>query len=96
MKKAAAVSCSTAVALFRGLYVRVAHDLKVDVSYISRIARGERRSKVAEEAIDREFNRVLALIRNSSARSDKNRSSRRDKKRRIKRRTQSNVAAGSG
>jgi len=73
MRRSVAVSCSTAVELFRGLYARVARDLGLDVSYISRVARGERRSKVAEEAIDREFNRVLTLMRNGSAKSGKNR-----------------------
>jgi hypothetical protein len=73
MKKSAGVSCSMAVSLFRGLYARVAHDLGVDASYISRIARGERKSKVAEKALHREFNKVLAYIRNNSARTDRNR-----------------------
>jgi hypothetical protein len=85
MKSSVAISCSTAVDLFRGLYARVAHDLGVDASYISRIARGERKSEVAEKAIDREFNKVLASIKNSSARSDKNRSRRSEKKSRLKR-----------
>jgi hypothetical protein len=72
MNKSAAVPCSKAVSLFRGLYARVGRDLGVDVSYISRIARGERKSKVAERAINREFNRVLQLIRTSSPRSGNN------------------------
>ena len=65
--------CATAVSLFRGLYGRVARDLGLDLSYVSRIARGERRSEIAERAINREFRRVLALVRNRSARSRKNR-----------------------
>jgi len=69
MKKSVAAQCSTAVSLFRGLYGRVARDLGVDVSYVSRIARGERKSRVAEKALKREFNKVLSLVRNSSARS---------------------------
>lgn len=73
MKKSAPVACSTAVSLFRGLYARVARDLGVDVSYVSRIARGERRSKVAEKALNREFNKVLASIKNVSSRSGTNR-----------------------
>jgi hypothetical protein len=71
MKKSAAAQCATAVSLFRGLYARVALDLGVDVSYVSRIARGERKSKVAERALSREFNKVVAVMRNGSARSSK-------------------------
>jgi len=66
VKKTGAVTCSTAVSLFRGLYARVAHNLGVDVSYISRIARGERKSDIAEKALNQEFIKVLAVIRNSS------------------------------
>jgi hypothetical protein len=58
--------CATAVSLFRGLYARVAHKLGVDVSYISRIARGERKSKVAEKALTKEFNKVVTVMRNGS------------------------------
>ena len=72
MKKSASVPCSTAVSLFRGLYARVARGLGVDVSYVSRIARGERKSKVAEKALNREFEKVLALVRKRSAKPDKN------------------------
>jgi hypothetical protein len=49
----------------------VAHNLGGDVSYISRIARGERESGVAERALTREFNKVAAVMRNGSARSSK-------------------------
>ena len=51
-----------AVSRFRGLYVRVAHELGVDVSYVSRVARGERKSKVAEKVLMKEFNRVVATL----------------------------------
>lgn len=81
MNKSVAVPCATAVSVFRGLYARVARDLGVDASYISRIARGERKSEVAEKAISREFNKVLAIMRNGSIRSGKNRSRRRGTKR---------------
>jgi hypothetical protein len=73
MKKATSVPCSAAVELFRGLYARVGRDLGLDASYISRIARGERKSIVAEKAINREFNKALKLIGNSSSRPGKNR-----------------------
>jgi len=65
MKNNKSVPCSVAVSLFRGLYARVGHKLGVDVSYISRVARGERHSEIAEKAIKREYHKVLALIRNT-------------------------------
>jgi len=65
--------CSTAVSLFRGLYARVARKLGVDVSYISRIARGERRSEVGEKAINQEYRKVLAAIRNTESMPKKHR-----------------------
>jgi hypothetical protein len=80
MNKSATAQCARAVSLLRGLYARVGLGLGVDVSYISRIARGERKSEVAEKAINREFRRVLALIGNGSARSGKNGSRRAKKK----------------
>ena len=64
MKQSAVARCAAAVSLFRGLYARVARDLGVDVPYISRIARGERKSKVAEKAITKEFIKVVTTMRN--------------------------------
>jgi hypothetical protein len=75
MNKSATAQCATAVSLFRGLYGRVARDLGVDVSYISRIARGERNSKVAEKALAREFRKALALIGNRRRLIEKGRAS---------------------
>ena len=43
---------------FRGLYGRVARKLDVDPSYVSRVARGERRSKVIEEALSAELRKL--------------------------------------
>lgn len=43
-----------------GLYSRIARQLKVDRSYVSRVARGERRSALVETAIVNEFERVIA------------------------------------
>ncbi|HTV66532.1 MAG TPA: hypothetical protein VMD98_13060 [Bryocella sp.] len=42
-----------------GLYSRVARELKVDRSYVSRVARGERRSEPVERAISNEFDRIV-------------------------------------
>ena len=37
--------------LYRGLYVRIARKLGVDASYVSRVARGDRRSSEVEDAL---------------------------------------------
>jgi hypothetical protein len=66
-------SCSAGVSLFKGFYGRVARDLGVDASYISRVARGERKSKVVEKALIRELKNIVASIKNSSAQSAWNR-----------------------
>jgi hypothetical protein len=42
-----------------GLYSRVARQLSVDRSYVSRVARGERHSTVVEHAISTEFDRIM-------------------------------------
>jgi transcriptional regulator with XRE-family HTH domain len=44
--------------LYRGLYSRVARRLAVDRSYVSRIARGERRSPRVEAALKNELRRI--------------------------------------
>jgi hypothetical protein len=61
--------CAMAVSLFRGLYARVARKSGVDVSYVSRIARGERKSKAVEKALKKEFNKAVSVMRNGSLRS---------------------------
>ncbi len=48
-------------ARYRGLYARVARRLGVDRSYVSRVARGERRSKRVEEALRAELKRIRSL-----------------------------------
>jgi hypothetical protein len=48
--------------LIRGLYGRVARHLKVDPSYVSRVARGERQSDVIEASLERELKRIMALV----------------------------------
>ena len=45
-----------------GLYSRIARRFEVDRSYVSRVARGERRSKPIEEALTSEFNRITAEL----------------------------------
>lgn len=46
--------------LFRGLYNRVARELGVNPSYVSRVARGERRSDALQAALNREVNTILS------------------------------------
>ena len=47
----------------RGLYGRVARHLKVDPSYVSRVARGERQSSEIEASLERELRRIMGMIR---------------------------------
>ncbi len=42
-----------------GLYSRVARQLMVDRSYVSRVARGERHSVEVERALTTEFDRIV-------------------------------------
>ena len=51
--------------LIRGLYGRVARQLKVDPSYVSRVARGERQSDVIEASLERELKRIMSLVGSS-------------------------------
>jgi transcriptional regulator with XRE-family HTH domain len=44
--------------LFRGIYSRVARQLGVDRSYVSRVASGERRSAKVEAALLNEIKRI--------------------------------------
>ena len=48
--------------LVRGLYRRVADRLGVDPSYVSRVARSERRSKVIEDAMRREVRKIVERV----------------------------------
>jgi transcriptional regulator with XRE-family HTH domain len=43
-----------------GLYSRIARQLNVDRSYVSRVARGERRSQQIEQALSTEFTRIMS------------------------------------
>ena len=49
--------------LIRGLYGRVAKQLKVDPSYVSRVARGERQSEEVEKALEKELRRIMSAVR---------------------------------
>ena len=49
--------------LFRGFYGRVARQLDLDPSYVSRVARGERQSETIEAGLEREMKRIMALAK---------------------------------
>ncbi len=52
------------VSLFRGIYNRVAKRLGVDPSYVSRVARGERKSAVVEKALAEEVRLIRDYLNN--------------------------------
>jgi hypothetical protein len=52
------------VSLFRGIYNRVAKRLGVDPSYVSRVARGERKSMVVERALAEEVRLIREHLNN--------------------------------
>jgi hypothetical protein len=51
--------------LIRGLYGRVARQLKVDPSYVSRVARGERQSDSIEASLEKELRRIMSLVKSN-------------------------------
>jgi hypothetical protein len=55
--------------LLRGLYGRVATKLKLDPSYVSRVARGERHSPLIESELRQELNKILRKVSRASKRS---------------------------
>ena len=52
------------VSLFRGIYNRVARRLGVDPSYVSRVARGERKSASVEKALAEEVRVIREHLNN--------------------------------
>lgn len=65
--------------LIRGLYGRVARRVKVDPSYVSRVARGERRSEAIEASLEKELKRIMVLIGSNGNGANRNGSSRQAK-----------------
>ena len=61
-KSAADPAPTNLASLIRGLYGRVARQLKVDPSYVSRVARGERQSDQIEASLERELRRIMSLV----------------------------------
>jgi hypothetical protein len=52
--------------LYRGLYIRIARRLRIDPSYVSRVARGERHSKAVEQAIRQEIEQINKKLNTSN------------------------------
>ena len=73
MRRPPAIPSPSSASLFRGLYARVARDLGHDPSYVSRVARGKRKSELIEKAIRREMDKVLASIKKDPRQSVKQR-----------------------
>jgi 2-phosphoglycerate kinase len=48
--------------IFRGLYVRVASRVGVDPSYVSRVARGERKSEEVEAILEQETRKIISQL----------------------------------
>jgi hypothetical protein len=53
--------------LYRGLYVRIARRLGVDPSYVSRVARGDRRSSQIESALRQELDKINKRLGHGSS-----------------------------
>ncbi len=54
--------------LIRGLYGRVARRLRLDPSFVSRVARGERKSKKVETALRRDLAKIMAQFKQNRGR----------------------------
>jgi transcriptional regulator with XRE-family HTH domain len=61
---------------YRGLYSRVAKQLGVDRSFVSRVANGERQSESVQRALAREIERIDKMLRTSSEAPKKNKAAR--------------------
>jgi len=56
--------------LYRGMYNRIAVKVGCDPSYVSRVARGERRSDAVAKALQVEIQKTWALANGNSSRSN--------------------------
>jgi hypothetical protein len=73
--------------LIRGLYGRVARQLKVDPSYVSRVARGERQSDDIEASLERELKRIMALMKTGRNGASRNGATRKGAKTKTKKKS---------
>jgi transcriptional regulator with XRE-family HTH domain len=60
-------SLSALPSLSRGMYKRVAKKVGCDPSYVSRVARGERESKLISDELLAEIRRTWALVNNGAS-----------------------------
>jgi DNA-binding transcriptional regulator YdaS (Cro superfamily) len=58
-RKSVDLQTKNLASIFRGLYFRVASRLGVDPSYVSRVARGERKSEAVEAALESETRKIV-------------------------------------
>jgi len=56
-------SALTRHSLYRGVYSRVARQLEVDRSFVSRVANGQRRSARVEAALRKEIARIERVLK---------------------------------
>ncbi len=68
------MSSVPSVSLFRGIYNRVAKRLGVDPSYVSRVARGERKSAAVEKALAEEVCALREHLNNHEKNNNNNHS----------------------
>jgi hypothetical protein len=65
----------------------VARQLKVDPSYVSRVARGERQSDDIEASLERELKRIMALMKTGRNGASRNGTTRKGAKAKTKKKT---------
>ena len=82
-----------AVSLFRGIYNRVAKRLGVDPSYVSRVARGERKSAVVEKALAEEVRVIRDHLNNHNNHNNNHVPADQKKKSRMKSRSSESLEA---
>src|SRR5579872_58087 len=70
--------------LYRGLYVRIARKLGVDASYVSRVARGDRRSPEVESALHQALAEIDQQLGRSSSAAEKSTERKASSARRLK------------
>jgi hypothetical protein len=65
------VTIGRALMLQRGLFARVARQLRIDASYVSRVAHGHRKNESVSKALDAELRKLFATAEKSIRKSSK-------------------------
>ena len=68
---AGTVTLLRALSGYRGLYARIAKRLKLDASYVSRVANGQRRNERISAAIEAGLNKIHTATRKGAGKSSK-------------------------